>query len=219
MPYLVRPMQLEDIPQVAGIDREAFPTEWPVTSFKRELNNKLAHYLVVEERGGDEPALLAPEGPGAAVEPTEPRGLISRLRRLLDRGQPQPGSHRPIVGFAGFWLMFDEAHLTTIAVRHSHRRRGIGELMLIAVIEKALQLHAQVVTLEVRVSNLEAQVLYRKYGFNQTGVRRGYYSDNHEDALIMTTENITTNSCQARFQQLQQAYRQRWGADLRPILL
>jgi ribosomal-protein-alanine N-acetyltransferase len=94
------------------------------------------------------------------------------------------------VGYAGLWLMVDEAHITTFAVLPDYRRRKIGERMLQRLFEIAEDMGAEWLTLEVRVSNLAAQRLYEKYGFQRTGVRRRYYSDNNEDALIMSTERI-----------------------------
>jgi ribosomal-protein-alanine N-acetyltransferase len=108
----------------------------------------------------------------------------------------------PLVGYGGFWLMVDEAHISTIASHADWRRRGIGELLLIAMIDGATQVGARVVTLEVRVSNTDAQALYRKYGFDVTGSRKHYYSDNREDALIMTTPLVTTSEYQLKVQGL-----------------
>src|SRR6266536_1511066 len=99
-----------------------------------------------------------------------------------------------IVGYAGLWLMVDEAHITTFAVHPEHRRRRIGERMLQRMFEIAEEMGAEWLTLEVRVSNLAAQRLYEKYGFRRAGVRRRYYSDNNEDALIMSTERIRDRS-------------------------
>lgn len=90
--------------------------------------------------------------------------------------------------------MVDEAHIINIAVREAYRGYGFGELMIIATIEKAIALKARYVTLEVRASNFAAQNLYHKYSFNEAGLRNKYYSDNHEDALIMTTNDITSQS-------------------------
>src|SRR5207247_5166859 len=94
------------------------------------------------------------------------------------------------IGYAGLWLMVDEAHITTFAVLPEHRRRRIGERMLQRMFEVAEEMGAEWLTLEVRVSNLAAQRLYDKYGFRRTGVRRRYYSDNNEDPLIMSTDRI-----------------------------
>lgn len=95
-----------------------------------------------------------------------------------------------IVGYGGLWLMVDEAHITTFAVHPDHRRRRIGERLLQRLFEVAAAMSAEWLTLEVRASNLAAQRLYEKYGFRRAGVRRRYYSDNNEDALIMWTERL-----------------------------
>lgn len=213
MGYVVRLMQAEDIPQVTEIDREAFPTQWPPPSFKRDLNNRMIRYLVAFEEANNsycrtEMSEQKAEGNLA--------GLLSRVRRLFNKeGSSNYGvvtePDQNIVGYAAIWLMVDEAHLISIAVRETHRRQGIGELLLIYIIDLAAQLNAQVVTLEARFSNLEAQALYEKYGFTKAGVRRGYYSEDGEDAVIMTTETITSASYQARFQELKREYMQRWG--------
>ena len=113
------------------------------------------------------------------------------------------GDH--IVGYAGLWLSLDEAHITTFAVLPEHRRRKIGERMLLSLFERAQHLGAEWLTLEVRASNLAAQRLYEKYGFRPAGVRRRYYSDNNEDAIIMWTERLRDRSVRDRLAKLQQA--------------
>jgi ribosomal-protein-alanine N-acetyltransferase len=118
-----------------------------------------------------------------------------------------------LVGIAGSWTMLDEAHIITIATRGNCRRQGIGELLLISVIDMVTQLKSNIVTLEVRVSNTPAQALYEKYSFRKVGLRRRYYSDNGEDAFIMTVEDITSASFQSLFQQLKEAHRKE-RADL-----
>ncbi|MGD9115641.1 MAG: ribosomal protein S18-alanine N-acetyltransferase [Dehalococcoidia bacterium] len=107
-----------------------------------------------------------------------------------------------VIGFAGIWLLVDEAHITNIAVRQSHRRRGIGEALLVGIIELAIELGAHLVTLEVRASNTDAQKLYAKYGFVTVGRRRGYYTDNREDAVLMTVEDVNTAPVRERLEQL-----------------
>ena len=108
-------------------------------------------------------------------------------------------------------LMVDEAHLISIAVREEYRRLGIGELLLISIADLAAKLKARIITLEVRASNIAAQRLYYKYGLDLVGLRPCYYSDNGEDAVLMTAENITSASFRARLQQLRQAYSRKWG--------
>jgi ribosomal-protein-alanine N-acetyltransferase len=111
------------------------------------------------------------------------------------RRRPTPDAS-PVLGYGGFWLMHDEAHISTLAVRAGWRRLGLGELLLIALLDEARRLGAYRATLEVRVSNVAAQALYAKYGFEQVGRRKAYYSDNREDALILTTPEFDSPACQ-----------------------
>ncbi|MBS3976726.1 MAG: ribosomal protein S18-alanine N-acetyltransferase [Syntrophomonadaceae bacterium] len=90
-----------------------------------------------------------------------------------------------VVGYGGMWLIFDEAHITNLAVHPDFRGKGIGMKLLASLIELGINNGAVRFTLEVRRSNATAQSLYGKMGFKTTGVRKGYYSDNKEDALIM----------------------------------
>ncbi|MDQ3880912.1 MAG: ribosomal protein S18-alanine N-acetyltransferase [Chloroflexota bacterium] len=92
-----------------------------------------------------------------------------------------------IAGYAGLWMIVDEGHITTFSVDPSWRRRGIGQRMLLHLVDLSRRLGATRMTLEVRVSNVAAQALYAKFGFVETGRRRGYYSDDGEDALVMAT--------------------------------
>ena len=95
-----------------------------------------------------------------------------------------------LVAYAGLWLMVDEAHVTTFAVLPTWRRQGVGGRLLLELLELAVRLGARVVTLEVRLSNAPARRLYQRFGFRPVGVRPRYYSDNGEDALIMTTDAL-----------------------------
>ncbi|MFB9759383.1 ribosomal protein S18-alanine N-acetyltransferase [Ectobacillus funiculus] len=90
-----------------------------------------------------------------------------------------------IIGYCGMWLILDESHITNIAILPEYRGRNLGEALLNEVIEKVKKLGAHSMTLEVRVSNEIAQKLYRKFGFLNGGIRKRYYTDNYEDALVM----------------------------------
>ncbi len=205
MPYALRPMGPHDIDQVAAMEREAFPTLWPPTSYRRELKNKIAEYLV-----------CAREGEFVTVNPPARRGLLRFLGR---RNKPaQPLRVPLLVGFVGLWYQAGEAHIVSIAVREEYRRRGLGELLLIGAVEMAVRRGQQVVTLEVRKSNESAQALYRKYGFEQTGLRRRYYADNHEDAVIMTTGPLGGAAYEALFAGLRSAFEERYGEATREHL-
>lgn len=93
-----------------------------------------------------------------------------------------------LIGYGGMWIIMDEAHVTNIAVRADVRGKGLGHLLLRELQRTAVWHGAERMTLEVRTSNERAQSLYRKHGFQPSGIRPNYYSDNGEDALIMWAE-------------------------------
>ena len=194
-PYTIRPMYLHDIPEIMDIEQSSFPSSWPQTLYQRELKeNRLAHYLVIEA------AADTPDHPAMPV-------WFETLRHRLFGGE-RP---RRIMGFVGMWFMVGEAHIVTIAVEPAVRRQGLGEALLLAAIDLAMANDQDVITLECRVSNTAAQALYEKYGFHRVGLRRRYYSDNGEDALIMTTEALMSPAYQARLAALQRRYEERRG--------
>jgi ribosomal-protein-alanine N-acetyltransferase len=119
-----------------------------------------------------------------------------------------------IVGFAGIWLLVDEAHITTFATQSRWRRQGIGERLLVALLDLALARGAKEATLEVRPSNIPAKRLYEKYGFKVVGVRPRYYSDNNEDALIMTTDSLDGRPMRDRLAELRAALAARPDIEL-----
>ena len=210
-------MRHEDVDQVTEIDRQAFPTQWPPANYKHEMRNRLAHYIVA----CDEDKPLQKEDVKQSPENGFSR-LISGIKRLFGRDglshdrQASLIRHQ-VVGFIGFWVMADEAHITSIAVREDYRRQGIGELLMVSVIDMAKEFKARIVTLEVRISNTGAQHLYSRYGFNRVGVRKGYYTDNREDAVVMSTDNISSVSYTEQFNELKQALSKRSGISLQKV--
>lgn len=98
--------------------------------------------------------------------------------------------HDRIIGFAGMWLIMDEAHITTIGVDPDLRGQKIGERILIHILDEAIHRGARRVTLEVRKSNIVAQNLYDKYMFHTVAVRKAYYTNNNEDALVMWIDDM-----------------------------
>lgn len=152
----------EDIDSASAIESMSMPRPWPRAELLRDLlENPGATYL------GAHAAPLR----GSAVRDADGVGIL--------------------VGFVGSWLLVDELHVTTIAVHPDWRRLGIGRSLLLHLIRAALGRGATAITLEVRASNGPAQRLYEGLGFRLVGRRRGYYSDNGEDALIMTTPPAT----------------------------
>lgn len=221
MGYFVRPMRTEDIPQVGTVERECFPTGWTPTPFQRELQSKTAAYLVACKASNPslarEEASALPRTPATSQAPRSILGrFVTGFKGLLTQdGVSPPHASHHITGYVGLWFIVDEAHITAIGVRAVDRRFGIGELLLLASIEIAMSHGSRVVTLETRVSNHPAQQLYLKYGFDEAGVRKGYYVDNREDALIMTTDNLASPRYRERFQRLAGEHARRWGSSVR----
>jgi ribosomal-protein-alanine N-acetyltransferase len=183
-PFVVEPMRLDDVPQVMRIERESFPLPWPERAYRYELTeNHSSHYLVLRR-----------------TQSIPSTGWWKPLGRLLRRdGRP------PVLGYGGFWMIAGEAHISTIAVTPAWRHRGLGELLLWSMLQRASALGAFEATLEVRVSNTVAQHLYQKYGFEKVGRRKRYYQDNGEDAWIMTVVDFGQKPYQAGLKQLGRA--------------
>ncbi len=230
MDVALRRLRAEDIEQVIEIEREAFTPLWLGTSFKRELNNRYARYLVAcqpepADRGieaseavTDDPVTGPGEGSTLGVKDSPDASIWGRMVRgvrEIVKKEPAVNPVNPedaeLAGYVGIWFQGNEAHITEIAVREKLRGKGIGELLLIGSVYAAQNNGSIVLTLEARVSNFIAQRLYEKYGFKQVGIRKGYYSDNREDAVIMTTGPIHSNEYQELFGQLQDKFRSRWG--------
>jgi ribosomal-protein-alanine N-acetyltransferase len=193
-------MVKEDTEQVNEIDHEAFPSQWPPANYRQELQNKIAHYLVACD---DTKTINALPAPPLKQKFNFLSWLLPRQKRRLSPESSTP-SHSYIVGFSGIWMMVDEAHVTNLAVRRVYQSKGLGELLLLATIDLSTALKASFMTLEVRASNLIAQNLYSKYGFVQMGVRRGYYLDNREDAIIMSTDTLNSPSFREHIRQLRE---------------
>lgn len=173
---IYRQMQLEDIEQVVAIDRLSFPTPWPERSYRFEVTQNPASRMFV---------LATP-----SEEDVDESGWLARLAGRNHRNQM-------IIGFSGCWVVAGEVHISTIAVHPNWRRRKLGELLLWGTVREAILHRAEMVTLEVRMSNTVAQNLYRKYHFEPVGLRKGYYRDNREDALMMTLKPLD-RTCRER---------------------
>mgnify|MGYP001434448975 CR=1 FL=1 len=216
MLYSLRELDTIDIKSVQEIERAIFPTLWPRTPFKKELKNKMAKYLVAYAIEDTQNKIFPISN---KIAPTILNKLWSGFSIIFQQinqyGYKSQTLNPNIVGLVGTWYMTDEAHITTIGVLSGYRQKGIGELLLIGCIEQALANQSRVVTLEVRVSNIEAQTLYKKYGFENVGLRKRYYSDNNEDALIMTTNPINKKAYQTKFHKLIEKHEKNWGKSIR----
>jgi ribosomal-protein-alanine N-acetyltransferase len=192
LPYIVEPMTLDDLDRVMEIERLSFSAPWPARSYRFEITeNQHSTMLVVRPapRLGSKPA-----------------HWLSRFQRVR-RGT--------VFGYGGFWLLVDDAHIATIAVHPTWRDRGLGQLLLLSLLDHAIKLGARRATLEVRVSNLAAQGLYHKIGFEVVSLRKRYYADNNEDAYIMATPPFQTPKFQTNLQQSRARLYARLEAEIR----
>ena len=144
---MIRDFTIEDIDDIYDVEINSFSDPWSKESFKDELKNNVANYLV---------------------------GCIDNR----------------VVGYVGAWFILDEAHITNVAVKPEFRRQGIANKLIIEFINLAKINNIESITLEVRASNIAAQTLYKTFGFIEQGIRKRYYADNNEDAIIRWLRNI-----------------------------
>ena len=139
---VIEEMKSDDIDGVFEVEKNCFEDYWSKDSFKKELSNNLAKYLVAKVDG-------------------------------------------KVVGYVGIWFVVDEGHITNVAVHKDYRGQKIGDRLIDKLVQVCKDNKIVSMTLEVRTSNIVAQNLYKKYGFKMAGVRKEYYSNNKEDAIIM----------------------------------
>lgn len=203
LPFKIETMTLADIPAVVAIERVSYSLTWPTRAYEYELqHNQFAHYFVLRTS-----LRYPPPAPATAPDDTPGDQQSAAGGRPDQNGQPGESSF--LIGLAGFWLMADEVHISTIAVHPNWRGLGLGEWLLLTLLKAGQALAAQVATLEVRPSNQTALALYQKYRFKEVGRRLRYYTDNDEDALIFTTPPLTSPDYQAMLSQRQVALFQR----------
>ena len=179
-------MRESDVNTVQEIEREIFATPWPRNAYYRELASRSsAHYVVLRQEGLD-------------TRPTEVRS---------------PDFDSTIVGYGGMWRMYDEAHVTTIGVRHDLHHHGYGRILFAGLVQAAYDMGAKWVTLEVRTTNDNAMRMYEGFGFKVIGRRKGYYTDNGEDAIVMWSDSIHS----PRFRRAYESNLERIEADVRGL--
>jgi ribosomal-protein-alanine N-acetyltransferase len=181
LPFRIQPMTLADIPEVVAVEQASYSMTWPAKAYDHELQkNELAHYFVLR----------------VASQLT-----IKPFAKPANHQPPREANQPPLIGLGGFWLIADEIHVSTVAIHPDWRGLGLGEWMLTKLLEEGLALGARVATLEVRPSNRAARSLYEKYSFQEVGRRRRYYTDNGEDALILTSPPLSLPDYQEMFEQ------------------
>ena len=179
-------MREADISTVQEIEREIFATPWPRNAYYRELASRSsAHYVILRQEGNlEKPANFK----GSELDPS-------------------------IIGYGGMWRMYDEAHVTTIGVRRDLQHRGYGRALFAGLVQAAYDMGAKWVTLEVRTTNENAMRMYEAFGFKVIGRRKGYYTDNGEDAIVMWSDSIHS----PRFRRAYEANLERIDADVRGL--
>lgn len=189
---MVRYMRVRDIPEVMVIDRASFTPPWPERSYRFEINESQVSYMTVLERKEAHPI-------------TGLRKLWRQLGGDYDPTEPM----MVVVGYGGLWKIEEEAHISTIASHPDYRGHKYGEILLASMVKRAIVLGAEYVVLEVRVSNTVAQNLYKKYGFEIRGVKKGYYHHDKEDAYDMWLDLTDDSMVQvnALYKQLQRKVR------------
>jgi ribosomal-protein-alanine N-acetyltransferase len=179
-------MREADISTVQEIEREIFATPWPRNAYYRELASRSsAHYVILRQEGNvDRPDSFR----SSELDPS-------------------------IIGYGGMWRMYDEAHVTTIGVRHDLQHQGYGRALFAGLVQAAYDMGAKWVTLEVRTTNENAMRMYEAFGFKVIGRRKGYYTDNGEDAIVMWSDSIHS----PRFRRAYEANLERIEADVRGL--
>ena len=124
--------------------------------------------------------------------PWSPNLFLAEMNEQRDRLYLVARQDRGVIGYGGVMVAGDEAHVTTIAVDPEHHRHKVGTRLLYELIQGAIRMGATAVSLEVRVTNWGAQRMYGRFGFRPVGIRKNYYQETNEDALIMWTDDIRT---------------------------
>ncbi|MEP6973126.1 MAG: ribosomal protein S18-alanine N-acetyltransferase [Actinomycetota bacterium] len=130
--------------------------------------------------------------------PWSPNLFLAEMTEPVNRRYLVAKVDKEIVGYAGLICYGEEAHVTNIAVDPSHHRRKVASRLLYELLVNAIEMGAQAISLEVRVSNWGAQRLYGRFGFHPVGLRRNYYQELNEDALIMWTDDVRSKAYAVR---------------------
>jgi ribosomal-protein-alanine N-acetyltransferase len=183
------------------------PMRWCPSIFRRRelstVNDPSVPFFIEPMRPADIPQVIAIEQAAYTMRwPQKAYNYELEQNELahyfvLRPATPDSSEKPDPIGLAGFWLMADEAHINTLAIHPAWRRLGLGEWLLLTLIEQAQAQGSAVATLEVRPSNQAALSLYQKYDFQEVGRRPRYYSDNGEDALILTSLPLSSLDYQA----------------------
>jgi len=187
MTLVLRYMRRKDVPRVVSIDRMSFPSPWSAHSYNYEVAESTYSHMV---------ALEAP------IE--QPIQGFKKFVHAFSGQRARVETVQQVVAYGGLWNIAGEAHISTIASHPDFRGRGWGEVILASMIDKAINLQAEYIVLEVRVSNTVAQRLYEKYEFATVDIKRNYYRDDREDAYDMRLDLEDTALIQRFYQRFEQ---------------
>ncbi|NET36362.1 MAG: ribosomal protein S18-alanine N-acetyltransferase [Cyanothece sp. SIO1E1] len=194
----------EQLPAVVALDQRCFGGLWSLEGYKRELESPNSELLVINGGVTNSKQLEELEIKFDVSEIDVSRtGHKLGIPTALDKTPSQQAPFQPLLALGCFWAILDEAHITILAVDPDWRHRGLGQILLWALLSRARQRHMARATLEVRISNQAALNLYDKFGFRIAGRRRGYYQDNGEDALILWQGELQHPAFSQRLWQLQ----------------
>lgn len=184
---IITPLTPDDLDAVMPLERQIFTEPWTRRMYLSDLTkNDLATYLAVRPAEGTAPAAVTADG-----------WMTGDWQAAANAAAADARPYAPILGWGGFWLMVDEAHIATVASHPDYRGCGLGQWLMLALMDAAQARGALTVTLEVRAGNAPAIKLYDKLGFQIAGERVAYYRDG-ETALIMTTPRLDDPALQAR---------------------
>ena len=184
--FHIKRMKNKHVQQCEILDRQIFFSDSSRTDFSKELKKNNTEYFIInmEEKNNK---------------------IFFTFLKLFFWLLPYCKTNFKIVGYIGLWYILEEVHIVSIGIDIDYRNCGLGEFLMIGAIDSAINNNAELATLEVRRSNHSAQKLYSKFGFNEVGIRKNYYLDDREDALIMTTSSILNSNYQEEFYKIYQA--------------
>lgn len=190
-PIRIEELTEKDLSAVMDIDQECLGGLWTKAGYQREIDSPNSQILIMK---------LARED--ASSDSHDPNATDQT--HALSPPIAGEADHN-LIGIGCAWFILEEAHITMLAIRPRYRRQGLGQILLITLLQNAMGRQSQWATLEVRTSNHAAQTLYGKLGFINIGQRKQYYQDTKEDALILWNKGLQKQSFHHDLEQLKQS--------------
>jgi len=198
----LKSLSAEHLSAAVELDKLCFGGLWTLAGYERELDSPSSKLLALEALPSEDPTLSSARPPRGdeALEVKSRKNLTTfgKLDKENNFSTTNFGSEgnapspHPLLGLGCFWSILEEAHITILAVHPDYRRRGLGRLLLYALLREARKHQLERATLEVKPSNQAALSLYHKFGFTEAGRRLKYYKDTGEDALVLWRGGLQT---------------------------